>query len=150
MKIAFPERIAARIKLRQAVKAGRIQRKPCEKCGNKASEGHHSDYSKPYDVIWLCRKHHTEAHREELCLTCGGPFSLFADGHRRCRTCSLRRRKQHRLAAKPKTHLDWFNKPYCQESNWRATSQVFKLAKRGETPTCKVCAKSRFAPREAT
>lgn len=25
-------------------------------------EAHHPDYEKPYEIVWLCRKHHREAH----------------------------------------------------------------------------------------
>lgn len=49
-------------KLNRAIKIGKITRMPCEKCGNKKSEGHHSDYEKPLDVIWLCKKCHEELH----------------------------------------------------------------------------------------
>lgn len=45
-----------------AIKYGKIKRMPCEVCGNVKSEGHHSDYTKPYEVKWLCRKHHKELH----------------------------------------------------------------------------------------
>jgi hypothetical protein len=41
-----------------------IRKLPCAKCGNPESEGHHEDYRKPFDVIWLCHKHHREAHRK--------------------------------------------------------------------------------------
>jgi DNA-directed RNA polymerase subunit RPC12/RpoP len=54
-------KIHTRDSLRSAVRWGRMERKPCEVCGEKA-EGHHEDYSKPYDVRWLCRKHHNETH----------------------------------------------------------------------------------------
>ena len=54
----YPEKYAARRKLRDAVKYGKMVRKPCEKCGNEKSHGHHEDYSKPLDVIWLCHKCH--------------------------------------------------------------------------------------------
>jgi hypothetical protein len=37
-------------------------------CGNKKSEAHHTDYSKPYDVIWLCDFHHHQLHNHKLCL----------------------------------------------------------------------------------
>ena len=53
----------ARRLLRKAVLMGYIIKKPCEVCGSLNSLAHHDDYSKPYDIIWLCRKHHSERHR---------------------------------------------------------------------------------------
>ena len=52
----------ARRKFRRAVKSGKVQRLPCVVCGDENSEGHHSDYSRPLDVMWLCGKHHRETH----------------------------------------------------------------------------------------
>ena len=48
--------------LRYAVNSGKLTRLPCVKCGTEPAQGHHKDYSKPLDVIWLCRKHHEEEH----------------------------------------------------------------------------------------
>lgn len=49
-------------KANQAIKWGRMKRLPCSICGDKKSEAHHKDYTKPLDVIFLCRKHHKELH----------------------------------------------------------------------------------------
>ena len=51
--------IKATNKVYYAIRKGRVQRLPCIVCGGKA-QAHHSDYSKPLDVDWLCRKHHDE------------------------------------------------------------------------------------------
>lgn len=59
-----PHKEPARNKLRAAVRSGKLKRLPCEKCGNPKSHGHHTDYSKPLDVIWLCVTHHMELHRK--------------------------------------------------------------------------------------
>jgi len=50
--------------LGNAIRDGKIQRQACERCGSLRSQGHHEDYSKPLEVIWLCPKHHGERHRE--------------------------------------------------------------------------------------
>lgn len=55
----------ARMLLNRAVVAGRVQKEPCAVCGSATVDGHHTDYSKPLEVLWLCRKHHGEAHRLE-------------------------------------------------------------------------------------
>ena len=52
----------ARGDLARAVKLGKIIKKPCEVCGYEKAEAHHDDYSKPLDVVWLCRSHHVERH----------------------------------------------------------------------------------------
>lgn len=33
-------------------------------CGNAKVEAHHTDYSKPLKIIWLCKKHHIEADKK--------------------------------------------------------------------------------------
>lgn len=58
----YPEKYKARKKLQYAVKSGRLKPQPCAKCGAKKTEAHHPDYSKPFEVIWLCNKHHLEEH----------------------------------------------------------------------------------------
>ena len=45
-----------------AIKSGKLVRQPCEDCGKIPSEAHHTDYSKPLDVRWLCRKCHLGLH----------------------------------------------------------------------------------------
>lgn len=57
------EKIRARDTLNNAIKAGRLSKKPCIICGDEKVHGHHYDYSKPLDVKWLCRKHHIEEHK---------------------------------------------------------------------------------------
>jgi hypothetical protein len=53
----------ARVFLYTRIRSGKIKRGICF-CGEKKVEGHHEDYSKPLEVIWLCRKHHREKHRK--------------------------------------------------------------------------------------
>lgn len=56
-------KINAELKLNRAVRSGKITKSPCTVCGDPKSEGHHPNYEKPLEVIWLCRKHHMEQHR---------------------------------------------------------------------------------------
>lgn len=57
----YPERQAARVAAKAAMQSGLLKSQPCLICGRKA-EAHHPDYSRPLDVVWLCRKHHLETH----------------------------------------------------------------------------------------
>ncbi len=56
-----PNRRAASQILNNALRAGKINKLPCFICGKKA-HAHHPDYDRPLDVVWLCPKHHKEAH----------------------------------------------------------------------------------------
>lgn len=44
---------------------GKLEPKPCAKCGAIETEKHHPDYAAPLFVIWLCRKCHLQLHIEE-------------------------------------------------------------------------------------
>lgn len=57
-----PERKRASTAVGNAVRDGRLKKLPCLVCGDENVDGHHPDYSRPLDVVWLCRTHHSEAH----------------------------------------------------------------------------------------
>lgn len=56
----------AREKLRYAVSANKVKKLLCQVCGVSKSEGHHDDYDKPLEVIWLCSQHHKDIHFNRL------------------------------------------------------------------------------------
>ena len=56
-------KIAARRAVRAALRAGTLQRLPCEVCNDPKVHAHHRDYSQKLIVQWLCRKHHSLAHK---------------------------------------------------------------------------------------
>lgn len=58
----YPERRVADHAVNNALRSGRLIRKPCEVCGETKAQAHHDDYSKPLDVRWLCQRHHSEHH----------------------------------------------------------------------------------------
>jgi len=62
----FPQKNKARMIVSQAVRRGSLKQQPCEVCGEGKAHAHHPDYSKPFDVIWLCPKHHREEHQRIL------------------------------------------------------------------------------------
>ena len=59
----YPEKAKSKEKLKYAINSGIIKRQQCEICGGTNSHGHHEDYSKPLDVVWLCSKHHSWIHQ---------------------------------------------------------------------------------------
>lgn len=61
-RLANPEKARAHNAVSNAIRCGKLKRKPCEVCGSERSHGHHHDYSKPLDVRWLCAAHHQAEH----------------------------------------------------------------------------------------
>jgi len=65
-RASHPEKYAAHKAVQNAIRRGEMSRLACEVCGSEKSHGHHEDYTKPLDVIWLCRTHHMERHRKHI------------------------------------------------------------------------------------
>ena len=60
-----PLKVKARHAISNGIRDGRVQRQPCEVCGSLKVHAHHSDYSRPFDVRWLCEQHHLHTHHKE-------------------------------------------------------------------------------------
>jgi len=63
---ANPEKYKAQTKVGNAIRDGKLEKKTeCEKCGSDFHvHAHHSDYSKPLDIEWLCARCHHIHHAE--------------------------------------------------------------------------------------
>lgn len=60
-------KVKAQRLLQAAIRLGWCVRPPCEGCGTLENvQAHHRDYTKPYDVDWLCGLCHAAEHRGEL------------------------------------------------------------------------------------
>lgn len=60
---AHPEHQHARDVVYRAIKRGLLVRPAhCSRCDNPKVQAHHNDYSKPLDVVWVCRRHHGILH----------------------------------------------------------------------------------------
>lgn len=60
-----PLQVKAHIAVKDAIRAGKLRKKLSCKCGSTEQiEAHHSDYTKPLKVKWLCRKCHIKLHCE--------------------------------------------------------------------------------------
>ena len=45
------------------LKRGNIVKGPCIVCGTTEKvQAHHEDYNKPFEIMWLCCKHHIQLH----------------------------------------------------------------------------------------
>lgn len=61
---ANPEKRSCHDRLRYAVRTGRMTRPDsCPRCDSTTRiVGHHEDYSKPLDVLWMCSRCHSRLH----------------------------------------------------------------------------------------
>lgn len=48
------------------LKRGKLKKEPCHVCGSPDSQMHHTDYSLPLFIIWLCRPCHLHHHKSYL------------------------------------------------------------------------------------
>jgi hypothetical protein len=58
----WPEKEVARKRVARAIASGKLTPQPCRGCGDLGVEAHHTDYSRPLDVVWLCRRCHDREH----------------------------------------------------------------------------------------
>lgn len=58
----YPEAYRAHTAVNNAIRDGRLEKEPCLFCGDVEVHGHHRDYSKPLDVVWLCPRCHHRLH----------------------------------------------------------------------------------------
>ncbi len=60
-----PEAYKAQTAVGNALRDGKIERQPCEECGEtRRVHAHHDDYSRPLVVRWLCPLHHHRHHAD--------------------------------------------------------------------------------------
>jgi len=59
------DKYIARTKVGNALRSKKLVKLPCQICGDDKSEAHHPDYSKPLEVQWVCKFHHTQIHKQE-------------------------------------------------------------------------------------
>ncbi len=60
-----PEAFRAKSKVNDAIRRGHMVKQPCQVCGRVDHvHGHHDDYTKPLEIMWLCPIHHRERHRQ--------------------------------------------------------------------------------------
>lgn len=73
--LKHPLRSKARYTLSNSIRDGKLFKPDkCETCKNvTALEGHHCDYNKPLDVMWLCVPCHKQWHRENTPIYCNEP-----------------------------------------------------------------------------
>ena len=64
--LKYKEKVLARVKVNEAIRTGKLVKpNECSVCYQQEMRivGHHPDYSKPLEVIWLCDVCHKAIHK---------------------------------------------------------------------------------------
>jgi hypothetical protein len=61
-RVRDPLKRKAQTAVANAIRDGKLQRQPCEVCGAEFAEAHHPDYTKPFEIRWLCPEEHRGVH----------------------------------------------------------------------------------------
>jgi hypothetical protein len=65
LKTLYPNQYKSQTMVGNAIRDGKLFKKPCEICGSEDSvHAHHDNYLEPLNVRWLCAAHHSEWHRD--------------------------------------------------------------------------------------
>lgn len=64
-RLRYPEKVKARKTIFALLRNGTITKPEfCQRCGLICTpQGHHKDYSKPSEIVWLCSRCHLKEHR---------------------------------------------------------------------------------------
>jgi hypothetical protein len=66
-RLRHPEKYKAEKEIAKARHHGQLNPEPCFNCGStNGVEAHHEDYSKPLDIVWLCRECHVGLHNNKI------------------------------------------------------------------------------------
>jgi hypothetical protein len=67
LRKANPEKYRAWTAVGNAIRDGRLKRGRCVYCGVEKAQAHHTDYSKPLDVVWVCFMCHRQVEHGQEC-----------------------------------------------------------------------------------
>jgi len=48
--------------VRNRIQNGTLVRGDCVYCGEKNAHAHHENYARPYEIVWVCQRHHSDIH----------------------------------------------------------------------------------------
>jgi hypothetical protein len=65
LKALYPNQYKSQTMVGNAIRDGKLFKKPCEVCSlTESIHAHHDDYLEPLNVRWLCAAHHKQWHRD--------------------------------------------------------------------------------------
>ena len=81
----WPERSKARVIITYLLQHKGLKPEPCKLCGSTENiQAHHSNYSEPYKIIWLCLKCHKDLHAKRIKLSNQLKNKIISDLSKNC------------------------------------------------------------------
>jgi len=113
-------------KAREITRKAGLVPQPCAKCRSLATVPHHPNYGDPLRVIWYCKDHHAEVHKEEKAIPYWQLLAMAGVSYLTEEAWHEQNRTFHQRTTRSRKYEGY----HFQRRNWNASSSTVPKSSR--------------------